>query len=197
MGYVTVAVMKNYLGERIGTVNDTLLGSFIDQASTAVDLATGRFFDTKTNRTLYADTHRGDAARRRLLLRNDILNITSLSIDSDRSGAYATDVPANDYRMYPLDASLKGHPHDEIRMVMDTFFPPPSLYPSVKIVGDFGWENTPAPIIGAVEIIVSRLVARINAPLGASGSPDSPLGVSQVMGDPELALLVQDYIMPV
>ena len=196
MGYVTTADMKGYLGERVGDLSDALVASFVDQASTAVDLATGRFFTKKENEEVLFNTV--DARRRRLTMRLDLLGIDSLHIDDDESGTWSTEITDDNYQLYPLDASLKGQPYDEIRLVRgDELFPRPSTYPSVRIIGDWGWDTVPAPIVGAVQIIASRLVARINAPLGASGSPDSPLGVSQVMGDPELALLLEDYVLPV
>ena len=196
MAYVTVDGMKGYLKERLGTVNDALLQSFLDQASTACDRATGRFFDSKTA-TVDFDTVNGDAYGRRLLLRKDLQSVTSLLIDRNRSGGYPTTVPATAFRLFPLDSALKEEPYDEVRMIGGVFLPSPSPYPGVRITGDWGWADVPATIVGAVQIIASRLVARINAPLGAGGSPDSPLGVSQVMGDLELALLLKDYIMPV
>ena len=194
MGYVTLATMKEYLGDRVGNTSDAVLTSFIEQSSTTIDRVTDRFFTKKENVTVDFDTEKGDRHCRRLIIRNDLLVVRSLSIDVDRDQSYSKTVPAAKFRLYPLDASMKGEPYNEVRMVGDVPFPRPSIYPSVRIVGDWGWDPTPPPIIGVVEIIVGRLVARPQAPLGAAGSPDSPLGVSQVIGDTELELLLRDYM---
>lgn len=189
--YCTLAQLKAAL--RITTdADDALLSDAIAEASRLIDrhcgLPDGAFGPRRQVRYF-------DAAQRDVLALPPLVELVSLSTDSDGDGVYETSWAAGDYYLYPRNAALDGDPYRELRVNRTLGgYTLPSGQSAVQIDGVWGRAEVPALIRRACILQASRWFKRNEAVFGVLASMNEA-GVSQrTLGrlDPDVAAILDD-----
>jgi hypothetical protein len=167
--YVSRDELKDTL-ELAGTYADADIDLACEAASRAVDGYTdSRFYPTTETRYYTAcvyDTH---------ISIDDAVSVSSVAVDTDGNGSYdQTWVEDTDFYLDPPNSALVGHPKRRIELRSQAGRTFPSYTRGIKVVGSFGWAETPAQVRQAARILASRFLKR---------SRETPYGIQVVTGD--------------
>ncbi len=151
-GYSTLADIKTF--KRISSTDatdDTVLERLIENASRLFDHETNRRFYVPTaDETRYFTACDGDEVRT-----DDIVSITSVSLDLDIDRVYETTLAATEYDTLPDNAVLRGVPITSLEIVPHSSSYFPTQRKGVQIVGKFAYSATaPADVKTTIEEIV-------------------------------------------
>lgn len=187
--YVDVDDLKTSLSLAGTTFMDDDLEQSAAAASEMVDDATNRTFGlSATDETRYFRT--SDPS---LLIIDDLVTLTSVAADFDADGDYEeTLVNGTAFQLGPINAAVKGHPYEYLEARRGYRFPANGGY--VKVVGRFGWSETPPRVIKATRILTVRLVKRDReAPFGIVGVGTE--GAAAILrSDPEIGPLLRRLV---
>ena len=190
--YVTSSELKATLELSGQTFADDDLSLAITAASRAIDNVTGRRFyaDDDATSIRYYTPRNPD----RLWI-DDLVTLTTLERD-DGTGLFAESWTVNtDFVLEPLNAAADGWPFTSVKVR-----PRSGRYfwlddRTVKVTGKFGWAEVPDTIKQAAKIIAAKLAKRSReAPFGVIGVGVEGLAVSIAENDPDVALLIGEYV---
>lgn len=191
MGYVTLDRLRERL--RVTDTNDDArLSQLIDAASAMIDQDTGQTFGQATaTKTFVPESPY-------VLRVPPLISVTTLKTDDDDDGTFETTWSASDYELDGFGDFLGSSgtdPYEMIRAVGSRSFPIPSptgRQRLVQITGSWGYSTTPAPIVEATMLLVSRLWHRAGSPLGSQPIGDG--GVVFVRSlDPDYQKLISPF----
>jgi len=167
--YVTTSELKATLN--IGT---TYADDDIDIAVAAASRACDGYKDTRFYPT--TETRYYTAAACDQYVDIDELNtLTSVTIDTTGDGSYSTTwTVSTDFVLTPANADADGFPYNQLRILPQSGRRFPGYINGVKVVGSFGWADTPAGVAQAARIFAGRLLKR---------SRETPYGIVVVAGD--------------
>jgi len=161
-GYCTLAEFKAYVTVRAGTIttdaaDDTVIEDIIEAVSRRIDNLTGRRFWANTvDETRYYQTH--DQYNCPV---DDLVTITSVSVDYYDQRSYTALSTTTDYELEPANASTLGWPYNNIHILPTSTVYFPVSKRGVKVVGDFGFPAVPDNIKTAtLEIALNVWMAR-------------------------------------
>lgn len=179
--YITASNFKTRIG-RTDSSQDARIAAHITSASLEIDgichrqfgphagVATARYFFPYGSHGVRID---------------DAYEITSVAIDLDNSGLYATTLATSDYVTLPLNGigpnRQPGFPADALELVTSTYCLPRLARPSVKVTAKWGWAAIPTDVAEACYLITNRLYYEVAVPSGTTppmvdfGLPGSPL----------------------
>jgi hypothetical protein len=153
--YVTVPVMKTYIGIDANTKYDALLGEAISSASRDIDNRTGRTFgkdDAPTTRTFVAG--------KCILFVDDIADASSITV-TDSNGNELTDL-----RMLPLNGVVNGQPGWPTTRMKSSSFCKGEEY-TVEAI--YGWDEVPTVVEEACKILAAETFLTKDVPHGVKG----------------------------
>jgi hypothetical protein len=189
-GYITLNELKQAMSIPVSDIiDDDMLEIAIESASRAIDSYANRnFYSSGTATRYYApnDSY--------ICETDDLAELVSLHT-LDPNNAFTIEWAEKDYQLEPLNGIVDGKttPYTRIRAIDDFVFQ--TLYgeATVKIVGVFGYTAVPIEVKQACLIQSSRLMKRLDSPLGIAGFGD--MGVMRVSSrlDPDVAQLVDSY----
>jgi hypothetical protein len=190
VNYCTLAQVKGAL--RItDQIDDALLNTSIEAASRFIDGYTDRSFGTAALGTaLYIPTGRMDD-----LAVDDLTSITSIQIDEELDETFSTTLRPIDFLPLPVNSRSGGipFPFTLIRPQEDGYWPTAYGRATVRIVGNFGWPETPAAVREAAILQASRLYTRLSSPVGVVSFGDmGAIRVSRFV-DPDVDMLLGPY----
>lgn len=124
------------------TVLDDVLARAVDQVSRELERECKRHFYAYSGTRYYQGVNPGDPI---LALPDDLISVTSLTIDYDWDGVYETTLTENsDFVLGPYNAAQKGEPYWNLELLFTapsglTYWP---YHPrAVKLTGIFGYSN--------------------------------------------------------
>jgi hypothetical protein len=153
--YVTADELKTTL-DLEGTYADDDIDIACAAASRAIDGYTdSRFYPTTETRYYTArcyDTH---------IVIDDAVSVTSVTVDTDGNGSYdETWVEGTDFYLDPPNAVLVGQPTRRLDLRSQAGRTFPTYARAIKVIGSFGWAETPAQVRQAARILAGRFVKR-------------------------------------
>jgi hypothetical protein len=157
-GYCTLADIKNTinsLGMNTDPIDDAVIERLVESASRYIDDATNRrFYVNSVDETRYYQSNNYIRC-----FVDDLVSVTTLSVDVDMDRVYETSFTTADYDLCPDNATILGEPYTYIQAVPlrinGRYFP---KHPKgVKIVGKFGYPAVPGQIKEACIQIVTNL----------------------------------------
>ena len=188
--YATLAQVKGAL--RItDAIDDGLLNTAISAASRFVDGYCDRNFQPAAAGTaIYVPTARMDD-----LAVDDLTSITSIEIDEDLDDSFSTTLRPIDFLPLPVNARSGGleFPFTRIRPQEDGYWPTAYGRATVRVVGMFGWPETPDAVREATILQASRLFTRLDSPLGIAGFGDMGGMRVSFKGDPDVMMLLAPF----
>jgi hypothetical protein len=188
--YATLAQVKGAL--RItDAIDDGLLNTAISAASRFVDGYCDRNFQPAAAGTaIYVPTGRMDD-----LAVDDLTSITSIEIDEDLDDSFSTTLRPIDFLPLPVNARSGGleFPFTRIRPQEDGYWPTAYGRATVRVVGMFGWPETPDSVREATILQASRLFTRLDSPLGIAGFGDMGGMRVSFKGDPDVMMLLAPF----
>jgi hypothetical protein len=188
--YATLAQVKGAL--RItDAIDDGLLNTAIGAASRFVDGYCDRNFQPAAAGTaIYVPTARMDD-----LAVDDLTSITSIEIDEDLDNSFSTTLRPIDFLPLPVNARSGGldFPFTRIRPQEDGYWPTAYGRATVRVVGMFGWTETPDAVREATILQASRLFTRLDSPLGIAGFGDMGGMRVSFKGDPDVMMLLAPF----
>jgi len=189
-GYATLEEVKLAMSiPESDTVDDTMLEIAIESASRAIDSYTSRNFYSSGTATRYYSPETNHVVET-----DDIASLVSIKT-KDNNDAYTVTWTSSDYQLEPLNGLVDGMetPYTRIRAIGDYLFQPLNGEASVEIRAVFGYSSVPTQVKNACLIQSSRLMKRLDSPLGVAGFGD--LGVIRVSSrlDPDVAQLLESY----
>jgi len=201
--YATVSGLKDALSLTGQTYADNDITNAINAASRGIDSATGRRFYLEAESTRY---YTPDGWR--LLEIDDLVTLTSLSVDRGGAGVYAeTWADGTDFVLEPFNNPAINYPYTQIRArrISGRYFPVYgqsyggewAVEKSVKVTGVFGWPAVPADVMVATEILASKLLKRVReAPFGiVTVGLDAGAAMRIARTDPDVANLISHYTL--
>lgn len=189
-GYTTLTEVKQAMGIPVAdTIDDSMLEIAIESASRAIDSYTGRnFYSSGTATRYYAPTSNYVCDT------DDIAEFIHVKT-MDSTDLYTITWQTTDYQLEPLNGIVDGMPtpYTRIRAIGDQLFEPLNGEATVEVRAVFGYSAVPIEVKQACIIQSSRLMKRLDSPLGVAGVGD--LGVIRVSSriDPDVAQLVDSY----
>ena len=193
-GYCTLAELRARLQfADTDTEDDAILESIVTAVSRMIDNYTGRrFYTTSNDETRYYTSEHPDV----LYCPDDIVSITTLQTDEDGDRTYETTWTTADYDLEPYNASLDGQPYTRVRVNKSTGSRAfPTQAKAIQITGKFGWgASVPVVVKEACLLQCERLYKRKDAPFGVLGA--GGMGQATVIPqlDPDVALLLSQYV---
>lgn len=183
-GYTTLEAVKERLGLKDDTEDDSILEAAIEAASRAIDDWTGRRFYT-TSETRYFTADRPD-----LVFIDDLLTLTELRTDEHGQRDYQRVWEASDYDLEPYTGV---GPKTRIAANPQGRYTFPTSPKALKVTGSWGYSaSAPTAIREACAILAIRFYKRKDAPFGMAGSEQ--LGIIRVLpNDPDVKQLIQPY----
>lgn len=191
-GYCALTDVKAAL--RMGTADttdDALLDLAIESAS--------RLVDDVCDRVFYASgtgvTRDFAPATWSYCPTDDLISISSVSIDADADGTYEDDWTASDYRTFPANnlAGGRAWPTTGLFAIEDKRFYPYRDELTVRVVGNYGFAATvPTDVKNATVLLALRQFKRYDSPLGVAGFGDmGAVRVSRI--DPDVDAMLARY----
>jgi hypothetical protein len=169
--YITPALYKSRYGITLDD-KDVRIAEHITAASRRVDgichrefgvdtVATARYFRPLDCRTVYID---------------DAHAITSVAIDANDSGLYATTWAVADYETDPANGvgpdGQTGWPVTALRAFDTVELPTTNRRRAIKVTAKWGWAAVPTDVVEATYLLTARLAYEIAVPGGVT--PPSP-----------------------
>lgn len=164
--YCTLELLRARIG-LTDSGEDAILRGVIQGVSDRFNKATGRFFYVRN-----ATSHVTARASDRLLLRNDLLSVTTLATDSNGDLSYATEWQASDYLLLPDEAPLRDppEPYWEIRVAPGGSLSFPTSLRGVELVGRWGYyevlERSPSLLNGSLDVSTRTVIVDDGADFG-------------------------------
>jgi hypothetical protein len=189
-GYATLNEVKQAMSIPVSdTVDDTMLEIAIESASRAIDSYTGRnFYSSGTASRYYSPTSNAVCET------DDIAEFVHLKT-LDANDQFTVAWTATDYQLEPLNGIADGvaTPYTRIRAIGDYLFQQLEGEATVEVRAVFGYSAVPIEVKNACLIQSSRLMKRLDSPLGVAGFGD--IGVIRVSSriDPDVAQLIDSY----
>lgn len=184
--YCELGDLKSELGIPVTTETyDDVLYAMIEEAKELIDVFCNREFDKHSDETRYFD---GSGTT---LWIDDIISITSVSLDEDNDGIYESSMVATDYILYPLNKPQFTH----LKISGDSDYGSfaRGVNKGVKIVGNWGYASIPQPISRASKMVVVSLFNNRNV----GGKRQESLGdYSYVLEDGTLSPTVKSWLKP-
>lgn len=159
--YVDPEVLADFVR---ANADDPYVAVYGTAASRAVDDYCGRQFgQLAAAATLTYEAHRAaQLPSGRWLVRVDDLQDTSgLTVDVDGT---ALDSGDDGYHLWPRNNAVLGRPYTGVTLASR-----PSA--DLNVLGRFGWNSVPTPVMGATWLQVNRWHTRRESPYGIAGSP--------------------------
>ena len=192
--YCTLSELKASL--RItDNVDNTLLAQAITSASGWVDGYCERTFEAAGTAAEARDFI--PSSRFQVLPIDDAVAITSVAIDDDLDGSFATVLTTADWQAEPINGRAGGLslPFMRIRPLEDGYWPLDVFEhrATVRVTARWGWTATPNAVKQATILHAARLFTRLDSPLGVAGFGD--MGAMRVSryGDPDVDMLLKPY----
>lgn len=169
--YVELARLKDYLKIKPEKIEqDENLQDAIDSASGEIEKHCNRQFqraETASARVF------APASPTRCPV-DDFWSTTDLvvEIDTNGDGSFATEVPASDYELYPVNGVVDGQvgwPYYEINLVVGCFPVNLRRKNTVRVTAKWGWESVPSAVRQAAVIIAAETFQLKDAPFGTAG----------------------------
>lgn len=193
--YISVEDMRQRMNIT-DDVDDALIAAVIEAASRQVDACTGRFFGTRG--TLLAPVTRRFTARcADLIYIDDVISVSAVAADLQGLRTYEGTFDPADYELSPYGADTRGEPYTRIEFfspTLTTYALPIGISHAVAVSGVWGWPTIPAPVVQATALQAHRLWQRRQAPFGVSGSNEMGQVRALTKIDPDLELLINQYI---
>lgn len=187
--YTTLAAVKAAM-RVTDSIDDDLIQSVINAASSRIDNACNRVFAQSTGTRYYV-------ANNTLSIPIDDLASSTVTIRLDglQDGSWNTTLTAAQYQLEPLNNLAQGKPVRMVRLLNSTYIPYSSeRRATVSVQGTWGWPSVPAEITEATRLMVIRQFRRFDSPLGVAGFGD--LGVVNVRSiDPDIAALIAPFML--
>lgn len=187
--YATLGEIKARLGIS-DTADDSTLAAVLTAVSREIDqVCKRRFYVTNTDEIRYFMAQRAD-----LLDAGDLVSVTSLATDPDGDRSYSETWAATDYDLSPYNAALDSMPYLYIEVAPSGNYEfPCNVGKGVKVIGKWGWPDTPAAVREACLIQSSRIFRRKDAIFGVTGSAE--MGQMMVIPrlDPDVRLLLEAF----
>jgi len=173
------------------TVDDADLQRALDAASDWIENYCGRDFGDLSNgledRTFVAGSYD------RLTI-PDVASVSQVRVDSTGNGAFASEVAAGAYDLYPFNVGQPGvignYTEIRVRSTSAVFFMPGN---QVRVTGVWGFGSTPAAVEQACILLASRYFHRLNAPFGVLESAQLGSFGSIPEQDPDVIALLSPY----
>ncbi len=168
--------------------NNSAIASVLLAASRVIDgYCRQPFYKTAETTRLYT------AVRRDVLEVGPIASVSSILSD-DGSLTYDTTWLVTDYELYPFDAAEIGEPYREIRRALNGSFSFPLSSQGVRITGEFGWPDVPAPVKEVCFLMANRNLSLWSAPFGQSGGGEMGSLDMTVSLTPILKEMIAQYV---
>jgi hypothetical protein len=188
--YMTVETFKSRSRSAV-TANDSVIEALLKSSSRVIDgycrqpfyksESSARYFTSR-----YSDVIEVDA----------IASISEIATDAgDRT--YETIWATTDYDLYPYDAAELGEPYREIRRSPIGVYSWPSHVRGVRITGEWGWPEVPAPVREVCFLMTSRNKSLLDAPFGLSGGGEMGALDMTVSLTPILKEMLAPYVLVV
>ena len=176
-------------------VDNSLLSQAITSASGWVDGYCGRTFEAAGTAATARDFT--PSGRFEVLPIDDATSITSVKIDDDLDGSFATTLRTVDWQAEPLNSRAGGLtlPYMRLRPLEDGYWPRDVFEnrATVRVTATWGWSATPEAVKQATILHAARIFTRLDSPLGVAGFGD--MGAMRVSrySDPDVDLLLKPY----
>ena len=192
--YCTLSELKASLRIQ-DNVDNGLLSQAITSASGWVDGYCERTFEAAGTAATARDFI--PAGRFEVLPIDDAAAITSVAIDDDLDGSFATTLRTVDWQAEPLNSRAGGLslPYMRLRPLEDGYWPLDVFEhrATVRVTARWGWSATPEGVKQATILQAARIFTRLSSPLGIAGFGD--MGVVRVSRfiDPDVEALLHPY----
>lgn len=191
--YATPDALALELGESYTGLGNSPREQLIAQAASSAARGIDRWC-RRTFRTLDATTARFPAAGDDTLYldRLDVRTLTAVRVDTSGTGTF-TDVDLAAVQLGPYNAPLDEEPYRWVRRTDRGAWP--CGPDTVELVGAFGWDTPPAPVVLAATILGVQLWKRTReATFGLAAAPSLDGGLVRVIAqDGQVRQLLHDY----
>lgn len=196
--YITLAELKQYMGQAGTMANDDELTDALETASSQINKHCNRQFNQATVATARLFKPRDQFT----IMPDDFWTDDELVIEYDPSGG-ANNVfqimDPNWYELTPLNGVVDGEPGwpvSKVRIVNGLWLP--RSYTNrregtVRITAKWGWETVPAPVKTACKIMAQETFKIRDAPFGVAGINN--FGILRVRDNPMAAAKLQKYVL--
>ena len=141
-------------------IDDDLMEAMIQTASDDIEDVCGQRFDLGEG----TDETRYFASSGSTVRIGPIVSLTSLHTDTG-NGAWATELDVEvDFVLEPWNAAVTGIPWQYATLIRSAGGLWPDAKPNVKVVGKFGWNDPPAKVKTAAQILATRYYKRKDSP---------------------------------
>jgi hypothetical protein len=185
--YVTRAELKAWV-DVSGSWDDDEIDLACDTASRAIDgIKHTRFYPTTETRY-----YQGGCWEQEISLQ-DTVSVSAVSVDTDGNGSYDTTwVQDTDFFLDPPNAALEGQPYQRLVLIRRAGRNFPTYARSVKVVGVFGWAETPSLVRQAAKILAARLLKRSETPNAIASVGGGDVAAAMRLGkfDPDVMSLL-------
>lgn len=192
--YCTLSELKSSL--RItDNVDNGLLAQAITSASGWIDGYCERTFEAAGTAVTTRDFI--PSSRYAVLPIDDATSVTSVAIDEDLDGTFATTLTTADWQAEPVNGRAGGLslPYMRLRPIEDGYWPLDVFEnrATVRVSATWGWSATPDMVKQAAILQAARIFTRLSSPLGVAGFGD--MGVVRVSRfvDPDVEALLQPF----
>ncbi len=194
--YITDEELKETLTLSGSSFSDDDVGRAVRAASRAVDEMAGRVFYPSPTLAPDADGYEPEvrtftAMHRHRVDVDDLLHVDDVA--TTFNGSTFITWAAADYVLEPLNATVKGKPHDTLRAFPFRRFFPVCIPGGVRVSGRFGWAAPPDQVVELTGILAAKLFKRAReAPFGiVTVGIEVATAVRIARSDPDMALLVE------
>lgn len=189
--YVSRSELKTTMGISVTTYDDDI-DLAITAASRVIDgYKRERFYPTTETR--YYDPPTGTA----LELDDGLNALTSVATDLTGDGVYETTwTNGTDFELEPYNNPLTGAPYRTLRLRPQSGSRWPCYRKSIKVIGSFGWAETPILVKSACKILAQRYYMRKDSPLGILAVGVEGAVAQLRKTDPDVAAML-DSVNPV
>ena len=186
-GYATLIQLKSAIGIADG-IDDPMLEMAIESASRQIDSYTERYF-----------YNAGTAVKLFSPLDNyvcpteDFITLTKVETSEDGE-SWDTEWAATDWQAEPLNGRSGGlvTSYTQIRAIDSYLFPYRNGEATARLTGTWGWSAVPIAITQATIILASRILKRLDSPLGIISNELGSMRVGFRL-DPDVQHLIDPY----
>lgn len=188
--YVTLEELKVWL-EAEGDDTDGFdadIALAVEAASRAIDGYKSSFYYA-VNGTRYFSARLGEQS---VAIAN-LASLTSLALDFDNSGGYATAwTQGAEFWLSPDGATEDGFPFTSIDLRSARRFPRHAR--AIRVTGEFGWPAVPANVKQAAKLLAARLFKRREVPYAILAIAAAEMVTAARLGriDPDVAFLLDN-----
>lgn len=189
--YVTEQELLDHIKSNADLGNDVTITA-VEAASRAVDSYCSRRFYSASE-TRYFSPETGAVIYVLELVNSDLANLTDLTVLSGTGGTYGTTwTSGTNFIAEPLNRQ-PGWPYTRLRGITGAWPQRTTVQAqeTVKITGNFGWAEVPAPVKLATKLLAAQYYKLADAPLGVAGW--GAYGEIRVREIPQVATLLAPY----